>query len=143
MNWKNNAESDSQVALYQSLSGTSEQSQYDEINARKTFPSSSSSSNPSSYIEIRDAQSDVSLPNYDEIKDQSFTPNFQQTTTTANSLYASKGDTLKHPTLHLNQLSPIPEAPVDDVKEKSCRCSSDAILCTSSLLVILLSGKTM
>lgn len=135
---------DSPLPLYQSLTIEPLQSQYDEINNKTNFPPSSSSSEPSNYDEIKDNHSRAHLANYDQIKEGSnqFTPTYKkETITTSNSLYASSGETLKHPTLLINQLSPIPEASVNEFKERRCRCSMDAVLCIFSFLVILLSSS--
>ena len=85
------------------------------------------------YDEIKDGHSNILAPTL---------PN--QTITTPNTMYASKGESLQHHKMNLDQvyqLASIPEENEYQEKESHCKCSADAVICVMSILSMLLSGQ--
>ena len=59
-------------------------------------------------------------------------------------MYASKGESLQHHKMNLDQvyqLASIPEENEYQEKESQCKCSADAVICVMSILSMLLSGQ--
>lgn len=131
-------------SFYQSLTVKATESEYDQINNTRNTSKETSPSFQTEYDTIPTTTTTVFSSSLDN-----------QPITTNNSLYASRGDTLKHPTLlkgdqqlQYYQLSPVPESIFTAQDKRSldggsscCKCSMNAMLFLLSVLTILLSSK--